>query len=263
MRALPKDVNEAVSSLKSFYWCYEIILSNGEKLFLTSLDKIALHDEVTYSPASGLNIKEGIFNDSAKDHVSIEGIYDSKGICKQADLTNAQVKILMVVGNVPYHLVTYYCTLYTKYDLNFRIITEPESVKYNQTVVNVLSKTCRAKFGDSKCKAEKNLYSHAYNIVNMSVRSFEISNVHKEAGYFIGGDAHISDSTFNAKILNTMGNIIQLDRVIPENFKHLKSAILTAGCDKKFITCCNKFNNAVNFRGEPFIPEYNFLKINR
>lgn len=26
-------------------------------------------------------------------------------------------------------------------------------------------------------------------------------------------------------------------------------------CDKKFITCCNKFNNAVNFRGEPFIPE--------
>ncbi len=26
-------------------------------------------------------------------------------------------------------------------------------------------------------------------------------------------------------------------------------------CDKKFITCCNKFNNAINFRGEPFIPE--------
>lgn len=25
-------------------------------------------------------------------------------------------------------------------------------------------------------------------------------------------------------------------------------------CDKRFITCCNKFNNAVNFRGEPFIP---------
>lgn len=25
-------------------------------------------------------------------------------------------------------------------------------------------------------------------------------------------------------------------------------------CDKKFITCCNKFNNAINFRGEPFIP---------
>jgi len=25
-------------------------------------------------------------------------------------------------------------------------------------------------------------------------------------------------------------------------------------CDKNFVTCCNKFNNAVNFRGEPFIP---------
>ena len=26
------------------------------------------------------------------------------------------------------------------------------------------------------------------------------------------------------------------------------------GCDKSFRMCCNKYNNAVNFRGEPFIP---------
>lgn len=26
-------------------------------------------------------------------------------------------------------------------------------------------------------------------------------------------------------------------------------------CDKKFITCCKVYDNAVNFRGEPFIPE--------
>ncbi|WP_353285542.1 phage BR0599 family protein [Wolbachia endosymbiont (group B) of Agrotis puta] len=29
---------------------------------------------------------------------------------------------------------------------------------------------------------------------------------------------------------------------------------ILAGCDKAFLTCKNKFNNTVNFRGEPYIP---------
>ena len=28
---------------------------------------------------------------------------------------------------------------------------------------------------------------------------------------------------------------------------------ITAGCDKVFSTCCEKFNNAINFRGEPHL----------
>ncbi len=27
-----------------------------------------------------------------------------------------------------------------------------------------------------------------------------------------------------------------------------------AGCDKTFDACVSKFNNAVNFRGEPYVP---------
>jgi uncharacterized phage protein (TIGR02218 family) len=29
---------------------------------------------------------------------------------------------------------------------------------------------------------------------------------------------------------------------------------LVAGCDKSFTTCAEKFNNAINFRGEPHVP---------
>jgi uncharacterized phage protein (TIGR02218 family) len=29
---------------------------------------------------------------------------------------------------------------------------------------------------------------------------------------------------------------------------------LVAGCDKTLATCRDKFNNVINFRGEPFIP---------
>ena len=263
MRTLPKTVNDAVSNLKSFYWCFEISLFSGDKLFLTSFDKIVCHDDVIYTPASGLSIIEGIFNDSAQDHIILQGIYDEQGIDKKIDVTNAQVKISMVIGGSLYHMVSYYCTLYTKYDLHFTIFLEPESVKYNQTIVHAYSKTCRAKFGDSKCKIDKKNFSQNYAIANIGIRSFEVFKIMQETGYYIGGDACFNGSTFSSKILNTIDNMIQLDRVIPDNLKNCKTVTLTAGCDKKFITCCNKFNNAVNFRGEPSIPEYNFLKINQ
>ena len=32
-----------------------------------------------------------------------------------------------------------------------------------------------------------------------------------------------------------------------------------AGCDKQFNTCINKFNNAINFRGEPHLPGIELL----
>jgi uncharacterized phage protein (TIGR02218 family) len=34
---------------------------------------------------------------------------------------------------------------------------------------------------------------------------------------------------------------------------------LTAGCDHRKDTCKNKFNNLVNFRGEPFVPGQDIL----
>lgn len=262
MRSLDSNIDGAVLGLKSFSYCFEIILTSGDKLFLTSADKVINSGIIVYRPSSGLRIKEGSFNDSAQDHITIEGIFEKNGVDKTVDLTNAQVKILMFFDNASYHFVTYYCTLYTKYDLYFNIYLEPESIKYNQTVVNVFSKTCRTNFGDSKCKIDKKLFSRSYDIIQMGVRTIEVPKIHEETGYFICGDAHIAGTAFNAKILNSRDNIIYIDRIIPDNLKNIRTVILTAGCDKKFITCCNKFNNAVNFRGEPFIPEHNFLKIN-
>ena len=94
-----------------------------------------------------------------------------------------------------------------------------------------------------------------------------LTNCDKEDGYFNEGRATFvvnnEESQFNAIILCHSRTNIELNKLVPDvvvnNSTHV---ILTAGCDKNFITCCNKFNNGVNFRGEPLIPEYNFLKIN-
>jgi uncharacterized phage protein (TIGR02218 family) len=36
-------------------------------------------------------------------------------------------------------------------------------------------------------------------------------------------------------------------------------ALLTPGCDKRLATCSGRFVNAVNFRGEPFLPGMDLL----
>ena len=62
------------------------------------------------------------------------------------------------------------------------------------------------------------------------------------------------------KIISHHSMEIELEENISEDFLQQKYVNLQPACDKNFITCCNKFNNAVNFRGEPTIAEHNFLK---
>ena len=43
-------------------------------------------------------------------------------------------------------------------------------------------------------------------------------------------------------------------------FTNHKLITLIPGCDKNYRTCCYSFNNAVNFRGEPVIPDSNIIE---
>ena len=49
-------------------------------------------------------------------------------------------------------------------------------------------------------------------------------------------------------------NIISLMLEFPYQINVGDEFIITPGCDKQFSTCCERYNNAVNFRGEPTLP---------
>ena len=48
--------------------------------------------------------------------------------------------------------------------------------------------------------------------------------------------------------------MLVLDSAIPEGVIAGTRAQLREGCDKTIGTCATRFGNAVNFRGEPFLP---------
>ena len=52
---------------------------------------------------------------------------------------------------------------------------------------------------------------------------------------------------------------IELWQVMPEPIAAGDTFVISAGCDKRFQTCHERFNNIINFRGFPHIPGNDFV----
>lgn len=55
------------------------------------------------------------------------------------------------------------------------------------------------------------------------------------------------------------GNRLILDYVLPSDASAGQSLTIREGCDLRLETCSSRFGNAVNFRGEPFLPGNDML----
>jgi uncharacterized phage protein (TIGR02218 family) len=89
-------------------------------------------------------------------------------------------------------------------------------------------------------------------------RQVFISNAMTQAaGYFSGGEIEWLTGT-NAgrkmEIKEFSNKQFTLVLPMPNNVAVSDTFKAVAGCDKTFTTCYRKFNNAVNFRGEPHVP---------
>src|SRR5581483_3388287 len=76
---------------------------------------------------------------------------------------------------------------------------------------------------------------------------------------FTGGDnAGLAVEVKNHRV-TAEGVAIDLWQAMPEPLAEGDTFSVTAGCDKLFATCRDRFNNAVNFRGFPHIPGNDFV----
>lgn len=190
MRNIPAPIMELLKNGARFVYCFKFI-HNERSFYLTSNDSLVVVDDVTYQPYSGLSLEKSIFNDSAQNYAKINGIFEEAGIKTEDDLSGCAAEIVMYFPEERAKyllLLNYFCSKIVRDGLKFTMYLHPFADKMQQTLLDYFSTTCRAQFGDHKCRADKNIYP---------------------AGTY---------------------------------------------CDKSFRTCCNKFNNAVNFCGEPFIP---------
>lgn len=261
MRTDVQDFSAKVKGLASareavsFAYLFEIFLHSGQILRLTSSSVQVLNNGQVFHPFSTLSLLEGEFNDSAENVIVLTGVYDDSAINQNLNLAGCRIKIHYFVSDEATCLVEYFISKIEKRDMDFTLLCQSEAEKYNQSLLLLYSKTCRANFGDEKCRVDPAQYTTTYQVSAVSGRMVHVVNLDRPDGYYNFGKAVLraDDFVLSSKVINQFRNFVELETVIDQDLIGQLTISLTCSCDKNFITCCNKFNNAVNFRGEPTI----------
>lgn len=130
--------------------------------------------------------------------------------------------------------------------------------------------TCSADLGDARCTVD--LTDAAFHSSG-SVTALDGSSVFHASGldgfadgWFTAGKLTFTSGA-NAGLamevkthrIDLGGVRIELWQVMPESIVVDDTFTVTAGCDKRFATCRDRFANTVNFRGFPHIPGNDFV----
>jgi uncharacterized phage protein (TIGR02218 family) len=129
-----------------------------------------------------------------------------------------------------------------------------------QPVGIVSSKTCRARLGDGACTVNLTGFTHSGTVTGVaSTQVFTASGLTQAADYF--GDGLIEWLTGdNAGIqqkvkTHATGGVFTLGLPMPSTIQTGDTFTAIAGCRKRLTEDCKtKFNNVLNFQGEPHRP---------
>lgn len=129
-----------------------------------------------------------------------------------------------------------------------------------QSIGEVYSHTCRADLGDTRCQV--NLASFTVTGSATSVtdsRTFTDSGRGEAANHFQYGLLTWTsglNSGLKMEIKSFSGGQFVLFEAMPYAISAGDAYSVYAGCDKAFATCKTKFNNVINYRGEPHVPGF-------
>lgn len=129
-----------------------------------------------------------------------------------------------------------------------------------QPVGAVTSKTCRARLGDTKCTKSLAAFTHTASVTSVaSNQVFTASSLGQAADYFGNGLLTWTSgpSAGLSALVRTFasGGVITLSLPMLLTVEVGHSFSIVAGCRKRLAEdCATKFNNVLNFQGEPHLP---------
>jgi len=130
----------------------------------------------------------------------------------------------------------------------------------DRPVAEETSAECRAELGDRRCRvamAGRRRFAMV-TAIDDAVLTVDVEEPVANA-YGQGRLRWISgaNSGLEARILSSSGTQLTLRR--PPHFDAVGRVLLVEGCDRTLATCAGRFGNALNFRGEPYLPGIDLL----
>lgn len=248
-------------------YCWRIDRTDGVSFGFTSHDQDLTFDGVTYEAATGFTPTAVDTSDSLSvDNLDVDGVLTSDRITEN-ELAGgvydfAKVTIYLVnwknlddpkfilrrgtIGRLRYGK--------TGFTAEIRGLTEA----YQQKAGEVYQKTCRATLGDEKCKI--NLADYTTTGMVTAVNSdteFTTNVIAADGAYDYGYVRWTSGDNLNTSVeVKTYTEDGTIEVYLPTVWRPQvgDTFTLVAGCDRNLSTCVSRFNNLLNFRGEPYVP---------
>lgn len=278
-----KTIDEALAAhlagrITTLCACWLVMRSDGVTLGFTDHDRELTVQGVVCHPANGLErsaVTDGaglaVGGGEVSGSLTSEGLSDAE---LEAGLWDgAEVKAYLVNWADPSQvLLERRATIgeVTRAGLVFRAELRGLSQALEARRGRVFSGQCDADLGDTRCGI--NLTSAVYQgsgtvMLAHDARRIRVSGLDSyESAWFDGGRLVVTDGDlagFACEVarhdLTSDGAELVLWLAAPKLPAAGTSIRITAGCDKRFATCGEKFANSLNFQGFPHMPGVDFV----
>ena len=249
-------------------YCWKLERTDGTVMGFTSHDKDLTIDGITYKAATGFDpTSVDTTNTLSVDNLEIEGMLSSDAIT-EADLKCGKydyAKILIFKCNYlnlsdPIFIIRKGCLGEVTFGKNgFQSEVRGMMELLQQQAGEVCQKNCRAHLGDSKCKINLSNYTKTGTVTAVNLdETFYTTLTDMDSAYAYGVITFTSGQNNGAQYEikdSTQANGM-LDLFLPAVFPISVGDTFTVsmGCDGNLSTCKKRFNNILNFRGEPYTP---------
>jgi len=255
----------AVSSLAT---CWKLTRTDGVIQGFTSHDADLVFDTVTYIAATGLTPTATAESVGLKvDNLEVQSILDSANITDsdlEAGLYDfAKIEIFQLDVN-DFTIGSNVLKVGTLGNVKIGregFIAEVRglSQKYTNTITSEYTPLCRTELGSTKCGIDLAALTVSATVTAViDEHTFE-TNLTAADGYFEYGAITFTaglNASYRMEVkeyLNANGRI-KMFLKLPGLVQVGDTFNVFPGCNKTFSVCKAKFNNVINFRGEPSVP---------
>lgn len=244
-----------MNNISSFVNLLKIITKNTCYYFTNYTKNIVINDEV-FLPLN-FELQYSYSNQKLKSKFCIKlnnFFIENKSDANLADIQNSEIELFSYnIQERQLNSLNKGSIINLKQDKNIfylEVLSSSENLKWS--INKPYSITCRANFCDKNCGLNINDFS-----INVEIENFL-------PGKIIVKNKIEHFSKYNFIMIENKKYIISFisEKIIEFKFDEndifqntINHITLFNYCDKEFSSCCTRYNNAINFRGEPFIKQ--------
>lgn len=266
-RAVPANLQTHLETVApTLAMCWKVVRRDSTVQGFTAHDANLVFDGVTYYARNSWTPSDMEHKaEVAVGNMEATGIYDPASIQIQdilsgaldysdievfivnwADLTQGRILLQKsVLGEV------------SSGDYGYSVEVLSLSAKLKAAVGQVISPLCRANLGDNRCTVDMTGRTLSATVLTVTDnRTFTVADTLTEGDYDGGKLTWTTGNNAGTviEVKTTTDHLITLYDVLFYAIEPGDTFDMEEGCDKFSDTCRDRFNNLVNFRGEPFVP---------